>query len=187
MTNDAQIPTTATPTALPLTAGRWAFDPLHSSVGFTIRHLGISKVRGRFNELSAELVVGESLADSSITATVALASIDTGNADRDAHVRAADLLDVEKRPTMTFRSTRIGGAGEEWTLEGDLTIGDVTRPITFDVEFGGVVDVPVDGSRHAGFDATGEFRRSDFGLDFAPGFLGDVIKVSLEVQFVEPQ
>ncbi|MEU6982006.1 YceI family protein [Streptomyces sp. NPDC046324] len=173
-------------TALPLTAGRWAFDPLHSAVGFTIRHLGISKVRGRFNDLEAELVVGDSLADSSITATVALASIDTGNADRDAHVRAADLLDVEKRPTMTFRSTRIGGAGEEWTLEGDLTIGDVTRPITFDVEFGGVVDVPGDGSRHAGFDATGEFRRSDFGLDFAPGFLGDVIKVSLEVQFVEP-
>ncbi|MFG2773009.1 YceI family protein [Streptomyces sp. NPDC048350] len=174
-------------TALPLTAGRWAFDPLHSAVGFTIRHLGISKVRGRFNDLDAELVVGESLEDSSITATVALTSIDTGNADRDAHVRAADLLDVEKRPTMTFRSTRIGGAGEEWTLEGDLTIGDVTRPITFDVEFGGVVDVPVDGSRHAGFDATGEFRRSDFGLDFAPGFLGDVIKVSLEVQFVEPK
>ncbi|MFG2639705.1 YceI family protein [Streptomyces sp. NPDC048370] len=192
MTNEAQTSATSTAaatsgTALPLTPGSWAFDPLHSAVGFTIRHLGISKVRGRFNDLSAELVVGESLADSSITATVALASIDTGNADRDAHVRAADLLDVEKRPTMTFRSTRIGGAGEEWTLEGDLTIGDVTRPIAFDVEFGGVVDVPVDGSRHAGFDATGEFRRSDFGLDFAPGFLGDVIKVSLEVQFVEPK
>ncbi|MEU9859280.1 YceI family protein [Streptomyces sp. NPDC047971] len=174
-------------TALPLAPGDWVFDPLHSSVGFTIRHLGISKVRGRFNELTAELRVGDTLDTSSITATVALASIDTGNADRDAHVRAADLLDVAKRPTMGFRSTRIAGTGEEWTLEGDLTIGDVTRPITFDVDFGGVVDVPMDGSRHAGFDATGEFRRSDFGLDFAPGFLGDVIKVNLEVQFVEPR
>ncbi|WP_329113202.1 YceI family protein [Streptomyces sp. NBC_01353] len=174
-------------TVLPLVPGDWAFDPLHSSVGFTVRHLGISKVRGRFNELTAGLLVGDALDTSSITATVALASIDTGNADRDAHVRAADLLDVEKRPTMSFRSTRIAGAGEDWTLEGDLTIGEVTRPITFDVEFGGVVDVPMDGSRHAGFDATGEFRRSDFGLDFAPGFLGDVIKVSLEVQFVEPK
>jgi polyisoprenoid-binding protein YceI len=173
-------------TVLPLAPGDWVFDPLHSSVGFTIRHLGISKVRGRFNELSAELRVGDTLDASSINATVALASIDTGNADRDAHVRAADLLDVEKRPTMSFRSTRIAGAGEEWTLDGDLTIGDVTRPITFDVEFGGVVDVPMDGSRHAGFDATGEFRRSDFGLDFAPGILGNVIKVNLEVQFVEP-
>ncbi|MBT2443797.1 YceI family protein [Streptomyces sp. ISL-36] len=176
-----------TSTALPLTSGRWTFDPHHSSVGFTVRHLGISKVRGRFNDLAAELVVGETLEDSSITATVALASIDTGNADRDAHVRAADLLDVEKRPTMSFRSTRISGAGEEWSMAGELTIGEITRPITFDVEFGGVVDVPVDGSRHAGFDATGEFRRSDFGLDFAPGFLGDVIKVDLEVQFVEPK
>ncbi|MFD5329114.1 YceI family protein [Streptomyces sp. NPDC127092] len=175
------------PTTLPLIPGRWPFDPLHSSVGFTIRHLGISKVRGRFDEFTAELVVGETLEDSSVTATVRLASIDTGNADRDAHVRAPDLLDVEKRPTMTFRSTRIAGAGEDWTLEGELTIGDVTRPVTFDVEFGGVVDVPVDGSRHAGFDATGEFRRSDFGLDFAPGILGDVIKVGLELQFVEPR
>ncbi|MFI8825311.1 YceI family protein [Streptomyces sp. NPDC053431] len=182
MTTESQNTTT-----LPLTSGRWAFDPMHSAVGFSIRHLGISKVRGRFNDLRAELVVGDSLETSSITATVALASIDTGNPDRDAHVRAADLLDVERRPTMSFRSTRITGDGEDWTLEGDLTIGDVTRPIVFDVEFGGVVDVPVDGSRHAGFDASGEFRRSDFGLDFAPGFLGDVVKVNLEVQFVEPE
>ncbi|MFI8961764.1 YceI family protein [Streptomyces sp. NPDC053493] len=183
MTTESQ-PTT---TVLPLASGRWTFDPMHSAVGFTIRHLGISKVRGRFNDLTAELVVGDRPETSSVTATVQLASIDTGNADRDAHVRAADLLDVAKRPTMSFRSTRISGDGEEWTMTGDLTIGDVTRPITFDVEFGGVVDVPVDGSRHAGFDATGEFRRSDFGLDFAPGFLGDVVKVTLEVQFVEPR
>ncbi|MFI8521152.1 YceI family protein [Streptomyces sp. NPDC085481] len=181
------LATSASASALPLVAGRWGFDALHSAVGFTIRHFGISKVRGRFNDLQAELVVGDSLDTSSITATIALASIDTGNADRDAHVRAADLLDVEKRPTMTFRSTRIAGAGEDWTLEGDLTIGGITRPIVFDVEFGGVVHVPVDGSRHAGFDASGEFRRSDYGLDFAPGILGDVVKVDLEVQFVEPE
>lgn len=120
-----------------------------------------------------------------------MASIDTGDADRDAHLRADDLLDVAKRPTMTFRSTRIAGAGEEWTLEGELTIGEVTRPIVFDVEFGGVVEVPagvpLHGSRHAGFEATGEFRRGDFGLGFAPGLLGDVVKVTLEVQFVEPE
>ncbi|RII20255.1 hypothetical protein DSC45_03445 [Streptomyces sp. YIM 130001] len=172
---------------LPLPAGRWGFDPFHSAVGFTIRHLGISKVRGRFNDLEAELVVGESLETSSVSATVDLASVDTGNADRDAHVRAPDLLDVAKRPTMTFRSTRIAQADEDWTLEGDITIGDVTRPVTFDVEFGGLVDIPMDGSRHAGFDAHGEIRRSEFGLDFAPGMLGDVIKINLDVQFVEPK
>ncbi len=179
--------TTSQTTALPLTAGTWGFDPFHSSVNFTIRHLGISKVRGRFDKLDAELVVGETLADSRITATVALDSINTGNTDRDAHVRASDLLDVANRPTMSFRSTRLEGAGEDWTMEGELTIGDVTRPISFEVEFGGVVDVPMDGSRHAGFEATGEIRRSEYGLTFAPGLLGEVVKIHLDVQFIAPQ
>ncbi|MBC9713831.1 YceI family protein [Streptomyces sp. TRM66268-LWL] len=179
--------TTSPTTTLPLTAGTWAFDPFHSAVGFTIRHLGISKVRGRFDQLDASLVVGETLAESSVTATVALESINTGNADRDAHVRASDLLDVASRPTMSFRSTKLAGEGEDWTMEGDLTIGDVTRPITFAVEFGGVVDVPMDGSKHAGFEATGEIRRSEFGLTFAPGLLGEVVKIHLDVQFVAPK
>ncbi|MGI8309591.1 YceI family protein [Saccharopolyspora sp. ASAGF58] len=175
-------------TALQLTAGRWALDPFHSSVGFSIRHLGVSKVRGRFAEVDAELVVGETLDDSTITATVAIASIDTGNADRDAHVLAPDLLDAEKRPTMTFRSTRLRGEGEDWSLEGELTIGEVTKPITFEVEFGGVGDV-FDGSRHAGFEATGEIRRSDYGINFGAGeaLLGNVVKIQLDVQFVEPK
>ncbi|MEU5847249.1 YceI family protein [Saccharopolyspora shandongensis] len=175
-------------TALPLKAGRWALDPLHSSVGFAIRHLGVSKVRGRFAEVDAELVVGGTLDGSAINATVAVASIDTGNPDRDAHVLAPDLLDVAKRPTLAFRSTRLSGAGEDWTLEGELTIGEVTRPIAFDVEFGGVQDLP-DGSRHAGFEANGEIRRRDYGINFGPGeaLLGDVVKIQLDVQFVEPK
>ncbi|SDJ46139.1 YceI family protein [Streptomyces indicus] len=177
--------TTSRTTTLPLSAGAWAFDPFHSAVGFTIRHLGISKVRGRFDQLDATLTVGETLADSSVTATVALESIDTGNADRDAHVRSSDLLDVANRPTMSFRSTRIKGAGEDWTMEGELTIGDVTRPVTFAVEFGGVADAPM-GGKHAGFEATGEIRRSEFGLTFAPGLLGEVVKIHLDVQFIAP-
>ncbi|MGW6644065.1 YceI family protein [Streptomyces iakyrus] len=181
MTND-----TAT-TALPLTSGQWALDPFHSSVNFTIRHLGIAKVRGRFERLEAELFVGEKIEDVRVSATVDLASVNTGNADRDAHVRASDLLDVAKRPTMTYRSTRVSGGGEDWTMEGELTIGDVTRPVSLAVEFGGLVDVPMDGSRHAGFEATGEIRRGDFGLDFAPGLLGEVVKIQLDMQFVEPK
>ncbi|MER7010604.1 YceI family protein [Saccharopolyspora sp. NPDC000359] len=173
--------------ALPLVAGRWALDPAHSSVGFAIRHLGVSKVRGRFTAFQAELVVGETLADSAITAEVDIASIDTGNRDRDAHVLAPDLLDVEKRPTMSFRSTALSGEGADWTMDGELTIGEVTRPISFTVEFGGVEDV-FDGSRHAGFEATGQIRRSDFGISFgmAEAMLGDVVKIQLDVQFVEP-
>ncbi|MGX5209018.1 YceI family protein [Streptomyces violaceus] len=185
MTND--IAAAASATALPLAPGNWALDPFHSSVNFTIRHLGIAKVRGRFERLEAGLFVGERAEDARVSATVDLASIDTGNADRDAHVRASDLLDVEKRPTMTYRSTRVSGEGEDWTMEGELTIGEVTRPVTLAVEFGGLVEVPMDGSRHAGFEATGEIRRSEFGLDFAPGLLGEVVKIQLDMQFVEPK
>ena len=90
---------------LPLAPGRWALDAAHSSVGFTIRHLGVSKVRGRFQRFDVELVVGDDLASSALTASIDVASIDTGNADRDAHVLAADIIDVARRPTMTFRST----------------------------------------------------------------------------------
>ncbi|MFF5962314.1 YceI family protein [Streptomyces collinus] len=181
MTNDTAI------TALPLAPGPWALDPFHSSVNFTIRHLGIAKVRGRFERLEAELFVGERIEDVRVSATVDLASVNTGNADRDAHVRASDLLNVEKRPTMTYRSTRVSGGGEDWIMEGELTIGDVTRPVSLAVEFGGLVEVPMDGSRHAGFEATGEIRRGDFGLDFAPGLLGEVVKIQLDMQFVEPK
>ncbi|MFF7857188.1 YceI family protein [Streptomyces sp. NPDC007904] len=187
MTNEST--TTAAPTtvtALPLAPGDWVLDPLHSAVNFTIRHLGIAKVRGRFAGVEAGLYVGERAEDVRVTATIDLASIDTGNADRDAHVRAADLLDVARRPTMAFRSTRVLGEGGDWTMDGELTIGEVTRPVSLAVEFGGLVDVPMNGSRHAGFEATGEIRRSDFGLDFAPGLLGDVVKIQLDMQFVEP-
>ncbi|MGI5453876.1 YceI family protein [Streptomyces sp. CA-249302] len=172
--------------ALPLAPGDWELDPLHSAVNFTIRHLGIAKVRGRFTDFTAGLSVGGTADEVRVSADIALASVDTGNSDRDAHTRSAELLDVQKRPTMSFRSTRVSGRGEDWSMEGDLTIGDVTRPVTLAVEFGGAVDHPVEQRKHAGFEATGEIRRSDFGLDFGAGFLGDVVKVHLDMQFVEP-
>jgi polyisoprenoid-binding protein YceI len=175
-------------TPLPLVAGHWPLDANHSRVGFSIRHLGVAKVRGLFRDVDATFHIGESLDDTSISATVALSSIDTANAERDAHARAADLLDVDRRPTMTFVSTAITGTGSDWSLLGDLTIGDVTRRMQFAVEFGGVADF-VDGTRHAGFEATGELRRKDFGLDFGPlgAFLGDVVRIDLDLEFIEPQ
>jgi polyisoprenoid-binding protein YceI len=182
MTNTITTPT------LPLVAGHWQLDAAHSRVGFAIRHLGVAKVRGLFSDFDASLAVGETIDDSSITATVALTSIDTANADRDAHVRSADLLDVERRPTMRFESTTITGDGSDWKLTGNLTIGEVTRPIEFAVEFGGVAEF-FDGTRHAGFEATGELRRKDFGLGFGPlgAMLGDVVKVDLDLEFIEPR
>jgi polyisoprenoid-binding protein YceI len=176
---------------LPLAPGRWVLDPNHSSVGFVIRHLGVSKVRGRFQEFDVDVVVGETLADTSVRATIQTASIDTGNPDRDAHVRTADLLDVEKRPTMDFRSTAITETADGWVVDGELTIGDVSRPQRLMLEFGGVEEFP-GGPRHAGFEATGELRRKEFGIDMAmpPGVsavaLGDVVKIELDVQLLEP-
>ena len=182
---------TTTTTTLPLAPGRWALDPLHSSVGFTIRHLGVSKVRGRFQRFDVDLVVGETLEASSLTATIDMASIDTGNPDRDAHVLSSDIIDLERRPTIGFRSLRIAGSGGEWQVDGELTIGDVTRAVPLAVEFGGLETFP-GGPRHAGFEATAEVRRKEFGIDLAmpPGvsgaLLGDVVKVELDLQFLEP-
>lgn len=175
---------------LPLSAGTWVVDPAHSSVGFAIRHLGVSKVRGRFGTFDAKVRVGDALETSGIDAVVELSSVDTGNGDRDTHLRSPDLLHVERRPTMIFRSTEISGSGTDWTVLGELSIGEVSGPLQLEVEFGGVETFP-GGARHAGFEARGELRRRDFGLDFAlpagtAKLLGDVVKIELDVQLVEP-
>lgn len=175
-------------TTLPLRAGRWDLDLAHSNVGFTIRHLGIAKVRGRFTRFEADVVIGATPDASSITATVDLTSVDTGNGDRDAHIQAEDIVDVKRRPTMTFRSTSINGEADRWTVDGDLTIGEVTQPFTLDVELGGVADFPLGGPRHAGVTAVGEVRRSDYGIasSYPAAILGDVVKVELDLELLEP-
>lgn len=126
-----------------------------------------------------------------VSATIDIASIDTANADRDAHVLSPDIIDVAQRPTMVFHSTRIAGAGSEYQIHGDLTIGEITRPVVLAVEFGGIETFP-GGPRHAGLEATTEIRRKDFGIDLAmpPGVsaavLGDVVKVVIDLQLLEP-
>jgi polyisoprenoid-binding protein YceI len=183
--------TTPASATLPLAPGRSAVDANHSSIGFSIRHLGVSKVRGRFTRFEAEVVIGETLDTTTVSATVDVASIDTANADRDAHVLSPDLIDVAKRPTMVFRSTRVAGAGSEYQVDGDLTIGDITQPVVLAVELGGIESFP-GGPRHAGFEATTEIRRKDFGIDIAmpPGVsavaLGDVVRVVIDLQLLEP-
>jgi polyisoprenoid-binding protein YceI len=177
-----------TTTALPLAPGRWTLDNLHSSVSFAIRHLGLAKVRGRFADFDAKLDVGTSPDDVRVEATIALASIDTGIADRDNHVRSPEFLDVETHPTITFRSTRITRDGGDWQMEGEVTIADVTRPVTFDVEFGGTSDAM--GPVHAGFSTSGQVSRKDFGLDFGPvanAGLGDAVKFDLDLEFLAPE
>jgi polyisoprenoid-binding protein YceI len=180
--------TDTTLTALPLVPGTWTVDADHTAVAFNIKRIGWAKVRGAFTGVDAELVVGESLADTSLTATVDLASVDTGNADRDAHLRSPDLIDVAARPSLTYRSTAITGAGDDWTVEGELTIGDVTRPHTLDVTFAGASVFPVDGRLHAGFEARTEVRRKDFGLGFGAlgAGMGATVAVEIDIELLGP-
>lgn len=186
-TTDTTTDTTTTAN-LPLAPGRWSLDAAHSTVGFSIRHLGISKVRGVFHGFDVTVDVGETLETTSVAALVDVATVDTGNPDRDSHVLSDDLLDVTKRPTMSFTSTSITGDGDEWQLAGDLTIGDVMRPVTLALEFGGLQTYPIDGSIHAGFEATTTIDRHDFGLDLGmvDAALGRKVQISLDIQLSEP-
>ncbi len=110
-------------------SGTWAIDPVHSEVSFTVRHLMVSKVRGRFTRFAGTFVTGEDPLESSVEATVELASIDTDNADRDAHIRSADFFDVERYPTLTYRSTGIRRDGDGFIVDGELSLHGVTRSV----------------------------------------------------------
>jgi polyisoprenoid-binding protein YceI len=171
--------------------GRWAIDPAHSELQFVARHMMISKVRGRFREHEGWLDVAERPEDSRVDVTIRAASIDTGDAQRDAHLRSPDFLDVERFPDITFRSTSVRPAGAEdrYEVVGDLTIRDVTRPVTLDVEFEGVAVDPW-GAPRAGFVASGEINREDFDVTWnqaleTGGFLvGKGIRVEVDVEAV---
>src|SRR5256885_11688916 len=146
-------------------AGTWTIDPVHSEVGFSVRHMMVSKVRGKFNVFSGDVVTGGNPFESSVTATIDLSSIDTGNADRDNHIRSADFFEVDTHKTMTYRSTGVRVDGDDFVLDGELTLKGVTKPVALRLEVGGFGQDPYGGNR-AGFTASGGIRRSDFGVDF---------------------
>jgi polyisoprenoid-binding protein YceI len=171
-----------------LTAGTWNIDPGHSEVTFVIRHL-MTKVRGTFTDFTGSVQIAEELAESTATAEIKVASIDTRNPERDAHVRTSDVLDVEKFPTMTFATKGVRAEDGEYLLDGELTIKDVTRPITLTVEFNGVGEDPWGGTR-AGFSAAVTINRKDWGIEFniplkgEKALLSDKVDIQLEVQAV---
>jgi polyisoprenoid-binding protein YceI len=177
------------PTAAPTNS--WKLDATHSSIEFSAKHMMITTVKGRFAEFEGT-VTGkqESPAGASVNVTIQAASLDTRTDQRDGHLRSADFLDVEKFPTITFKSTKIAGATEKFTLTGDLTIRDVTKPVTLDVTFEGQGTDPWGGTR-AGFSATGKIDRRDFGLTWnqaleAGGLLvSNDIKLQIDAQFVQ--
>jgi len=177
-----------TPLPQGVPSGDWVLDPAHSEANFSVRHAGISRVRGAFTDIDAEAVIGDSFETSSINAEIKPASVHTRNEGRDEHLRSADFFDVENFPTWTFKSTQIrGGDGVEFEIDGDLTIHGETRPVTLAAEFLGV-NVNSSQASALGFEATTTISRKDFGLTWNVALetggmmVSDKVKIELDVQ-----
>jgi polyisoprenoid-binding protein YceI len=183
---------TSTTTIPGYVVGTWDIDPVHSDVAFSVRHMMISKVRGNFRTFTAQIVTAENPVESSVTAEIDLASIDTANEQRDGHIKSADFFSVETFPTMTYRSTSVRPDGDDWRIEGELTLHGVTKAVPLRLELNGFTADPYGGQR-AGFSATGEINRRDFGIDISLPMdgggvvVGDKISISLEIQAVLKQ
>lgn len=164
-------------------AGTWTIDAGHSEVGFVVRHMMVSKVRGSFKTFEGTITTAEDPLASGGTAVIDLASITTNNEERDAHLRSAEFFDVEggAEPQMTFRSTAVRAAGKNYSVDGELTIRQTTKPITLAVEFGGIGPDPY-GNIRIGLSATGELNRSDFGIVWNAALEGGGVVVSDKVQ-----
>jgi polyisoprenoid-binding protein YceI len=179
-----------TTTSIPgYVAGKWSIDPVHTEVGFTVRHMMVSKVRGRFKEFSGEIVTAENPADSSVTADIKTASFTTDNEQRDGHILSADFLEAETWPDMTYRSTGVRFEGGDFIVDGELTLKDVTKSVPLKLEINGFGPDPFGGTR-AGFTATGEINRRDFNVNFnglletGGAVLSDKVTILLEIEAV---
>nr|WP_274637554.1 YceI family protein [Microbacterium bovistercoris] len=155
--------TTITPEIAGYKPGTWVLDPSHSEVQFSVRHMMISKVRGTFGVKSATLTAPANPLEATVEASVDVTSLDTKDEGRDGHLRSADFFDVENHPTMEFRSTGVRLEGEKFLIDGDLTIRGITKPATFDFDFGGFGTDPY-GNYKAGATAKTVINREDFGL-----------------------
>ncbi|WP_285116968.1 YceI family protein [Leifsonia sp. fls2-241-R2A-40a] len=173
-------------------AGTWTIDPSHSEVGFSIRHLMISKVKGVFENFDATFVTAENPLDSKVTAKADVASINTKDANRDAHLRTGDFFLADEHPTIDFVSTGVRHEDGEFLVDGDLTIKGVTKPVTFEFDFGGFGQDPY-GNYKAGATAKTKIKREDFGLTYNAALetggmlLGDDVTITLELQAVLAQ
>ncbi|WP_433869445.1 YceI family protein [Saccharopolyspora sp. CA-218241] len=160
------------------TVGTWDIDPVHSAIEFSVRHMGVGKSRGRFQSFRGEIVTAENPLESSVTATIDTNSVDTGNADRDAHLANPDFLDSENHPTATFRSTAIRADGDDYVIEGEFTLHGVTRTIALETELGGITEEGV-----LGLSAETTLNRTDFGVGPDGGaMVGEKVKLTIEVE-----
>ncbi|MGH7636861.1 MAG: YceI family protein [Gemmatimonadaceae bacterium] len=169
--------------------GTYTIDPAHSNVEFAVRHMMISTVKGRFGDLQGTLSISEN-GQPSVDVTIKTASIDTRSEQRDGHLRSPDFFDVETHPELRFKSTSVERTGDGYKLTGDLTIRDVTRPVTLIVAEEGAGIDPW-GNQKVAFSATGRFNRSDFGLNWNAALetggvlVSDEVKVSIDTQLVK--
>ena len=181
-----------TPTAvLTDVAGDYALDTSHSRLGFVARHAMVTKVRGQFSDFAGTAHIDTATpAASSVTVTAQTASFETGSADRDGHVRSADFLDVETFPELTFVSTDVARDGSDWTITGDLTIKDVTKPVTFAFEETGSARDPF-GNVRLGFEGSTTINRKDWGLTWNAALetggvlISDKIKLDLDISAIQ--
>jgi polyisoprenoid-binding protein YceI len=170
-------------------AGTWTIDPVHSEVGFSVRHMMVSKVRGKFTKFGGELVTGDDVLASSVTADIDLASIETGAEQRDGHLRSPDFFDTENHPLMTYRSTGIRHDGDDFIVDGELTLKGVTRSVPLKLELNGFGPDAYGGTR-AGFSATAEINRQDFGVSWNAAMehggvvVSDKVAIHLEIEAV---
>ena len=164
-------------------AGTWIIDPVHTHVGFMVKHVMVSRVRGRFGTFSGEITTAENPLDSTVSVSIEAASVDTNNATRDNHIRSADFLDAENHPTLSFASTGIRFDAGEFFIDGVLTIRGVSKPVTLDVEapeFG----PSAKGGTKAGFSATLEINRTEFGVNYNGPIPGGGVSVSEKVRIM---
>ncbi|MBE8477567.1 YceI family protein [Streptomyces justiciae] len=171
--------------------GPWTIDPAHSSVRAVAQHLGLTSVHGQFKEFGGRITVADNPLWSSVEAVIEAASIDTGNAMRDGHLRSADFLDTDVHPKITFRSTGITPAGEaRWTIHGELGLHGVTRAVDLDLSYLGTGPDPWGGVR-ASFHASTELRREDFAMNYNQviqagiAAVGATLRVELDIQAVQ--
>ncbi|MEJ7561243.1 MAG: YceI family protein [Ilumatobacteraceae bacterium] len=170
--------------------GAWTVDPAHSRLGFSVRHMMVSKVRGQFSEYDANVTIADDPSQSRVDATVQIASIDTHDANRDGHLRSGEFFDAETHPTMTFTTTGLTGSGSDYQLAGELTIRGVTKPVVFDLEYQGVGKNPW-GATVAGLTATTKISREEFGLTWNQALetggvlIGDKIDIELDLELTK--
>jgi polyisoprenoid-binding protein YceI len=181
--------TTATTTLIP--AGTWAVDPKHSTVEFQVKHMGIANVKGKFNEFAGTLEIGDDLATAKATGTVKVASVDTNEEQRDAHLRSADFFDAETHPELSFAATAIEPVDEEtFRIAGDLTLHGITRPITLEAVVQGT-DVDPWGNDRVGLEVVGQLKRSDYDMKFNQALgsgnmlVGDKVKLVLDISAIK--